>query len=145
VALGSDAAAGLRILVVPSLAVRALPDALRLFLQQHPDMSVAIHVQHSRDITQAIALQEADVGIVYEQGRGVFQRRIDEVQHRHAECGLPRREPQVGGVAGHHDQAGTRAGGTGACGMENSGGGVPMRGSARPGAARVSAVLHRPG
>ena len=65
VALGSDEAAGLRILVVPSLAVRALPDALRLFRQQHPDMNVAIRVQHSREITQAIALQEADVGIVY--------------------------------------------------------------------------------
>lgn len=64
-ALGSDEAAGLRILVVPSLAVRALPDALRMFRQQHPDMNVAIRVQHSREITQSIALQEADVGIVY--------------------------------------------------------------------------------
>lgn len=65
VALGSDEATGLRILIVPSLAVRALPDALHLFRKQHPDMNVSVRVQHSREITQSIALQEADVGFVY--------------------------------------------------------------------------------
>lgn len=64
-ALGSDQAAGLRILIVPSLAVRALPDALRIFRKLHPDVNVSIRVQHSREITQSIALQEADVGVVY--------------------------------------------------------------------------------
>lgn len=65
VALGSDEAAGLRILIVPSLAVRALPDALAAIRKQHPDVNVSIRVQHSREIKQSIALQEADVGIVY--------------------------------------------------------------------------------
>ncbi|MDM0035856.1 LysR substrate-binding domain-containing protein [Variovorax sp. J22P271] len=65
VALGNDQAVGLRILIVPSLAVRALPDALKLFRKRHADMNVSIRVQHSREITQSIALQEADVGIVY--------------------------------------------------------------------------------
>jgi DNA-binding transcriptional LysR family regulator len=64
-ALGSDQAAGLRILIVPSLAVRALPDALRIFRKLHSDVNVSIRVQHSREITQSIALQEADVGVVY--------------------------------------------------------------------------------
>jgi DNA-binding transcriptional LysR family regulator len=54
-----------RVLVVPSLAVRALPDALKLFRQQHPDVAVSIRTLHSNEITQAIALREADVGIVY--------------------------------------------------------------------------------
>lgn len=65
VALGGDTATGLRLLIVPSLAVRALPDALRIFRKQHPDMNVSIRIQHSKEITQAIGLQEADVGIVY--------------------------------------------------------------------------------
>ena len=64
-ALRSDSESGLRILIVPSLAVRALPDALEAFRRLHPDMPVSIRVQHSREIAQAIALQEGDVGIVY--------------------------------------------------------------------------------
>lgn len=65
VALTGEQAAGLRILIVPSLAVRALPDALQLFRKIHPQINVSIRVQHSREVTQSIALQEADVGIVY--------------------------------------------------------------------------------
>lgn len=65
-ALASDGEAQqLRILVVPSLAVRALPDALQKFRQRHPQMPVAIRTLHSREIAQAIALREGDVGIVY--------------------------------------------------------------------------------
>ncbi|MDM0042459.1 LysR substrate-binding domain-containing protein [Variovorax sp. J22G21] len=64
-ALRSDGEAQLRVLVVPSLAVRALPDALQAFRARHPAMPVAIRVLHSREIAQAIALQEGDVGIVY--------------------------------------------------------------------------------
>ncbi|MES2886449.1 MAG: LysR family transcriptional regulator [Pseudomonadota bacterium] len=57
--------AELRLLVVPSLAVGALPHALRVFRRQHPDQAVSIRTLHSREITEAIALREADVGIVY--------------------------------------------------------------------------------
>ena len=57
--------AELRLLVVPSLAVRALPDALKQFRRRHPDRAVSIRMLHSNEITQAIALREADVGIVY--------------------------------------------------------------------------------
>ena len=55
----------LRILIVPSLAVRALPDALQLFRARHPELPVAIRTLHSSEIARAIALQEGDVGIVY--------------------------------------------------------------------------------
>lgn len=64
-ALGNDEATDLRILIVPSLAVRALPDALQIFRKKYPAMNVSVRVQHSREIAQAVALQEGDVGIVY--------------------------------------------------------------------------------
>jgi DNA-binding transcriptional LysR family regulator len=64
-ALGSGAGSELRLLIVPSLAVSALPAALELFRQRHPDMPVAIRTLHSAEIARAIALQEGDVGIVY--------------------------------------------------------------------------------
>ena len=55
----------LRILIVPSLAVHALPAALQRFRARYPDMPVSIHTLHSSEIARAIALQEGDVGIVY--------------------------------------------------------------------------------
>jgi DNA-binding transcriptional LysR family regulator len=65
-ALGEDdASKGLRILIVPSLAIRALPDALSLFRQRHPKIAVSVRTLHSNEIARAIALQEGDVGIVY--------------------------------------------------------------------------------
>lgn len=57
--------ASLRLLIVPSLAVRALPDALAVFRRRHPDLAVSIRTLHTREITEAIALREGDVGIVY--------------------------------------------------------------------------------
>jgi len=64
-AIGVGAGNQLRILIVPSLAVRALPDALQQFRRRYPDMPVSIRTLHSREIAQAIVLREADVGIVY--------------------------------------------------------------------------------
>lgn len=61
----SGAAAQLRVLVVPSLAVVQLPMALRTFRARHKTVSVSIRTLHSREIAQALALREADVGIVY--------------------------------------------------------------------------------
>ena len=55
----------LRILIVPSLAVRALPDAMTIFRKRHPNMGVSVRTIHSNEIAQAIALHEGDVGIVY--------------------------------------------------------------------------------
>jgi DNA-binding transcriptional LysR family regulator len=64
-ALGQGEGSQLRVLIVPSLAVRALPDALRRFRGRYPDMPVVIRTLHSAEIARAIALQEGDVGIVY--------------------------------------------------------------------------------
>lgn len=55
----------LRILIVPSLAVRLLPDALAEFRRRYPDVSLSVRTLHSNEIARAIALHEADVGIVY--------------------------------------------------------------------------------
>jgi DNA-binding transcriptional LysR family regulator len=54
-----------RILVVPSLAVRALPDALQRLRHQHRDLALSVRTLHSNEILKAMALQEGDVGIVY--------------------------------------------------------------------------------
>ncbi|MEK8031105.1 LysR substrate-binding domain-containing protein [Ideonella sp. DXS29W] len=64
-ALGRGDGGQLRILVVPSLAVSALPAALQRFRDRHPAMPVSIRTLHSNEIARAIALQEGDVGIVY--------------------------------------------------------------------------------
>jgi len=64
-ALGKGVDTPFRILVVPSLAVKALPDALQLFRAKFPEMPVSIRTLHSNEIARAVALQEADVGIVY--------------------------------------------------------------------------------
>ena len=63
--LASGTGAGLRILVVPSLAVRALPDALRLFRRRHAALPVSIRTLHTPEIVAALALREGDIGIVY--------------------------------------------------------------------------------
>ena len=64
-ALRTGDQAALRVLVVPSLAVQALPNALRIFRTRYPDMPLFVRTMHSREIAHAIALQEGDVGIVY--------------------------------------------------------------------------------
>jgi DNA-binding transcriptional LysR family regulator len=64
-ALRSGEGSQLRVLIVPSLAVHALPEALQLFRIRYPDMPVSIRTLHSNEIARAIALQEGDVGIVY--------------------------------------------------------------------------------
>ena len=64
-ALGSGEGSELRVLIVPSLAMRALPDALQHFRKRYPEMPVTIRTLHSHEIARAIALQEGDVGIVY--------------------------------------------------------------------------------
>ncbi|MBV6791636.1 LysR family transcriptional regulator [Xanthomonas euvesicatoria] len=55
----------LRIQIVPSLAVRLLPDALSIFRRRYPKVALSVRIQHSNEIARAIALHEADIGIVY--------------------------------------------------------------------------------
>ena len=55
----------LRIIIVPSLAVHLLPLALKSFRKKYPDIPLSIRTLHSKDTATAIALREADVGIIY--------------------------------------------------------------------------------
>jgi DNA-binding transcriptional LysR family regulator len=64
-ALGRGESERFRILIVPSLAVKALPDALRRCRRQHRQLPISVRTLHSNDIARAIALQEGDIGIVY--------------------------------------------------------------------------------
>ena len=64
-ALGSGEGQGFRILIVPSLAVKALPEALKRFRRRYRDLPISVRTMHSNDIARAMALQEGDVGIVY--------------------------------------------------------------------------------
>jgi DNA-binding transcriptional LysR family regulator len=65
VALGRGDGQRFRILIVPSLAVKALPDALKIFRARHRKLPISVRTLHSNDIARAMALQEGDVGIVY--------------------------------------------------------------------------------
>lgn len=60
-----DSSQELRILIVPSLSVRLLPDALTLFKRRYPKIALSVRTLHSHEIARAIALNEGDVGIVY--------------------------------------------------------------------------------
>lgn len=64
-ALRRGAGAELRVLVAPSLAQGALPEALRHFRAHDAALPLAIRTLHSREIVEAIALREADLGFVY--------------------------------------------------------------------------------
>lgn len=64
-ALRADAGAPLRLLIVPSLATVQLPLALARFRRRHPKRALEIGTRHSREIVAALALKEADVGIVF--------------------------------------------------------------------------------
>jgi DNA-binding transcriptional LysR family regulator len=98
-ALGGGESQSLRVLVVPSLAVRALPNALRVFRRRYPEMPVSVRTLHSREVAQAIALQEGDVGIVY--GRLSHPAVHDEpVATGRLVCVSPR-------MPGHTDRRGT--------------------------------------
>lgn len=64
-ALGTGEGQGFRILIVPSLAVKALPHALKAFRRRYRDLPISVRTLHSNDIARAMLLQEGDVGIVY--------------------------------------------------------------------------------
>jgi DNA-binding transcriptional LysR family regulator len=63
--LGSDPGTELRILIAPSLTGHLLPMALQRFRRKYKQVPISVRTEHSRDIAQAIALREADVGIAY--------------------------------------------------------------------------------
>lgn len=64
--LNKDTKTAINILIVPSLTTLLLPMALTYFRKKYPTVPINVRTLHSRDIATAIALREADVGIVYE-------------------------------------------------------------------------------
>jgi DNA-binding transcriptional LysR family regulator len=63
--LKRDPSAELRILIAPSLTGHLLPLALQQFRRRFKKTPVSVRTEHSRDIAQAVALREGDVGIAY--------------------------------------------------------------------------------
>ncbi|HSV47938.1 MAG TPA: LysR family transcriptional regulator [Ramlibacter sp.] len=63
--LARDPVAELRILIAPSLTGHLLPMALQRLRRRYKHTPISVRTEHSRDIAQAIALREADVGIAY--------------------------------------------------------------------------------
>jgi len=55
----------LRMLIPPSLSSHVLPLTLKRFRRKYKSLALDIRTLHSRDIISAIALREADVGVVY--------------------------------------------------------------------------------
>ena len=55
----------LRMLVPPSHSSHVLPLALKRFRKKYKSLALDIRTLHSRDIISAIAMREADVGVVY--------------------------------------------------------------------------------
>jgi len=88
-ALGTGEGQGFRILIVPSLAVKALPEALKTFRRRYGDLPISVRTLHSNDIARAMLLQEGDVGIVY--GRPAHPALSDElVATGRLVCAAPR-------------------------------------------------------
>lgn len=70
----------LRVLTVLGLSYEVLPRAMRLFREKHPDVLVHHQALHSVQIVSALALQEADVGYVFNPGShpALVQERLGE-------------------------------------------------------------------
>jgi len=56
----------LRIVSVPSMAIHVVPEAMRTFAQNFPDVALALHVADSLTVCQWLAAGYADVGVVSE-------------------------------------------------------------------------------
>jgi len=56
----------LRIVSVPSMAIYVVPEAIRLFSQQFPDVGITLHVADSLTVCQWLAAGYADVGVASE-------------------------------------------------------------------------------
>lgn len=60
-----ESARGLRILTVLALSNEILPHAIKLFRVKHTDVPIAVQALHTPQIVSALALQEADVGFLF--------------------------------------------------------------------------------
>ena len=55
----------LRVLTVLALSYEVLPHAVLLFRVKHPDVAITVRALHSPQMVTALALQEADVGLLF--------------------------------------------------------------------------------
>lgn len=61
--LGVRGAGHLRIAAVPSLAMALVPEAIGLFSEQYPDVTLSMHVADSLSVCQSVASGYSDIGI----------------------------------------------------------------------------------
>jgi DNA-binding transcriptional LysR family regulator len=59
----------LRVLTVLALSYEILPQAIKLFRVEHPEVILSVKALHTPQIVSALALQEADVGFVFSSAR----------------------------------------------------------------------------
>jgi DNA-binding transcriptional LysR family regulator len=64
-ALAHEGTQALRVMMVPSLAMVQLPQAIRRFRVRQPKLPLEIRSGHTREIVRALALREVDLGIVF--------------------------------------------------------------------------------
>jgi DNA-binding transcriptional LysR family regulator len=64
--LGKGSNSLLRVLCAPGLALEALPPALKRWRVHHPDVLLSLRTLHSKQITEALALREAELGFGFE-------------------------------------------------------------------------------
>jgi DNA-binding transcriptional LysR family regulator len=64
--LGRGANSVVRVLCAPGLALEALPPALKKWRGHHPGVRLSLRTLHSRQITDALVLREAEVGFGFE-------------------------------------------------------------------------------
>jgi DNA-binding transcriptional LysR family regulator len=62
---GGDGATQLRVRTVLALSYEVLPRAIAQFRKRHPDVAISIEALHSPQVVASVALQEADVGFVF--------------------------------------------------------------------------------
>ncbi len=62
---GGDGATQLRVRTVLALSYEVLPRAIAQFRRRHPDVAISIEALHSPQVVASVALQEADVGFVF--------------------------------------------------------------------------------
>jgi DNA-binding transcriptional LysR family regulator len=64
--LGKGSNSLVRVLCAPGLALEALPPALKRWRGHHPEVQLSLRTLHSKQIAEALALREAEVGFGFE-------------------------------------------------------------------------------
>ena len=107
--LGLRGAGHLRLSAVPSLALKAVPEAMCAFAARFPDVTISLQVADSSTVCQAVAMGNADLGVVSDvvSSPGVASKVVNEGR---GICILPPRHRLARGKGplGPEDLAGER-------------------------------------